>query len=164
MIIANSPLRVLLALIFIATSAMAFAEGPDEDSIRSVRSLSNTAIKNHDIESLKETWLPNLHVTTSSGLVASSAEELAQLFTKSFSDPNFIATVRTPIEIKLSPGQTYAAERGTWIGSWKNGSGVMSIEGIYLAQWHKVETGWRIRSELFVALSCDGSEKCQSLP
>jgi hypothetical protein len=160
----NLPLRVLLALILIATSAMVFAEGPDEDTIRSVRSLSNAAIKNHDIDSLRETWLPHLNVTTASGLVASSAEELAQLFTRSFSDPNFITADRTPIEIRLSPGRTYAAERGEWIGSWKDGTGVMSIEGIYLAQWHKVETGWRIRSELFVALSCDGSEKCQSLP
>jgi hypothetical protein len=164
MIIANSPLRVFLALVLIATIAMAFAQGSDEDSIRSVRNLSNTAIRNRDIDSLRGTWLPNLHVTTSIGIVISSAEEMAQLFTESFSDPNFIAYDRTPIEVKLSPGQTYAAERGKWIGSWKNGSGEMSIEGIYLAQWHKVEAGWRIRSELFVALSCDGGETCQSLP
>lgn len=164
MIGANSPLRVLLALILIATSATVFAEVPDEDAIRSVRNLSNIAIKNHDIDSLREAWLPHLNVTTASGLVASSAEELAQLFTRSFSDPNFVTAERIPIEIKLSPGKTYAAERGNWIGSWKSGSGVMSIEGIYLAQWHKVEAGWRIRSELFVTLSCDGSENCQSLP
>jgi ketosteroid isomerase-like protein len=164
MISGNFLFRVLFMAALLSVAVVASAEDSDEASIRSVRFLSNSAIKNRDLDALKNAWLPDLHVTTSTGLVASSADEMAQLFTKSFADPNFITYTRFPVGINLSPGETFAAESGTWVGSWRNGDREMSVEGIYLAQWHKVEVGWRIRSELYVALSCEGSEKCQALP
>ena len=89
---------------------------------------------------------------------------MARIFTGVFSDPDYIIYVRSPGEIHLSPGQGYAAESGEWIGRWKDGDNEMSVTGSYMAQWHRVAEGWRIRSELYVALSCEGSEKCQTLP
>lgn len=152
----------LVYLLFVGTNVS--AQDPEEHAIWAVRDSSNKALADHDIDALSVTWLPNLHVTASNGEVIPSGAEMTRLFIESFSDPDFITYKRTPDEIVLSPGKSYAAERGKWIGRWKNGSGEMSIEGIYIAQWHKVESGWRIRSELFVALSCTGSEDCQGLP
>jgi len=152
----------LVTLLFAGT--IATAQDSEVDAILAVRDLSNKALADHDIDRLKGTWLPTLHVTASNGEVISSGKEMARLFSESFSDPDFITYMRTPVEVSLSPGKSYASERGHWIGRWRNGSGEKSVEGIYMAQWHKTESGWRIRSELFVALSCIGSDDCQILP
>jgi hypothetical protein len=140
------------------------AEQSDEDIIRSVRAISNQAIKDRDIDALKNTWLANLHVTSSSGAVIQDGDQMATLFREAFTDSKFIIYVRTPVEVNLSPGNMYAAERGGWISRRNSKSGEMVVEGTYLAQWHKVETGWRIRSEVFIALSCVGSKECENLP
>jgi hypothetical protein len=157
-----SPIVVLVTLLFAGTSAL--AQDSELDAILAVRDLSNKALADHDIDRLEGTWLPNLHVTASNGEVIPSGEEMRRLFSESFSDPDFITYTRTPDEVSLSPGKRYAAERGHWIGRWRNEGGEKSVEGIYLAQWHRTESGWRIRSELFVALSCVGSDDCQDLP
>jgi hypothetical protein len=136
----------------------------DEDAIRAIRKMSNQALASRDISALKSTWLSTLHITTSSGDVISSGDEMVSAFSEVFSDPNFITYVRTTKDVNLSPGKSYAAESGEWVGRWKDGDGEISISGVYIAQWHKITEGWRIRSELFVALSCEGSEECQSLP
>ena len=159
----------IFALYLILISTQLFtnnvsAQQSDKDAIRSVRSISNQAIKERDIDALKNTWLANLHVTASSGTVIQSGDQMATLFNNTFSDANFITYIRTPIEINISPGNTYAAESGNWISRRNSDSGEMMIEGTYLAQWHKVETGWRIRSEVFIALSCEGSKECEKLP
>ncbi len=126
----------------------------EEKEIRNIRALSNQAILSRDIEALRNTWVKDLHVTLSSGDVVSSSDEMGKLFTKAFSDPDFFTYRRTPVEINMSSIKKYAAEQGKWLGRWENGSSEISIEGIYMAQWHKVDKGWRIRSELYVALSC----------
>ena len=148
----------------LALTVAAFVEPSAEDAIRTVRSSSNRAIAKRDVTALAQTWLPDLNVTISSGAVVSSGEEMTRLFDQAFSDPDLITYLRTPSEIRLSPGKTYAAESGDWTGRWREGAGEKVVGGTYLAQWHKVEEGWRIRSELFVALSCEGSEECHELP
>lgn len=164
MFVKNVLFRFHLLTMLLVIAVIAHAELSDEDSIRAVRVMSNQAIANRDIDTLKDTWLPNLHVTASSGEVVTSGDEMARLFSVAFSDPDFITYVRRPHEITLSPGGSYAAESGKWISRRKSDNGEMSVEGIYLAQWHRIEAGWRIRSELFVTLSCIGSRACQNLP
>jgi ketosteroid isomerase-like protein len=147
-----------------AGSAKVSAQIPDEEAIRAVREASNQALKDKDIEALEATWLPNLHVTGSNGDVISSGDEMARIFAGAFEDPGYISYERRPVEVRLSPGQGYAAESGSWTGRSRDNGGEMVVTGTYMAQWHKVAGVWRIRSEVFVALTCEGSDKCQDLP
>ena len=156
--------RLLLTGTLLLGSLPALATSPAEDAIRAVRAASNQAIAARDVEALQATWLPDLHVTASSGKVVQSGREMAASFSQAFADADFITYVREPDLVQLSVGKGYAAERGRWTGRWKEGDKEMLIRGTYLAQWHKIAAGWRIRSELFVALSCDGSRKCRDLP
>ena len=78
-------------------------------------------------------------------------------FSSRFRDPEFVTYVRTPTTVSISQGGGFAAEQGEWVGTWNRKDGEMSVRGVYLAQWQKRVGAWRIRSEVFVALSCDGS-------
>ena len=138
------------------------AESSDESQIRATREASNRAIEARDLAALANTWLPELHVTTSRGRVISGGEGMLAAFGVAFSEPGFVRYRRIPGEITLSPGGSLAAEEGHWQGLWETDNGELKISGVYLAQWHKRADGWKIRSELFVALECTGGDRCAS--
>jgi ketosteroid isomerase-like protein len=135
-----------------------------ETRIREERARSNDAIARHDLEALEATWVDDLEVTASSGRVVTNGAEMKQLFAGAFSDPQFEVYVRTPEKVQIGPGGGLAAESGEWTGRWKKPDGEMVVRGTYLAQWRKVGDDWRIRSELYVALGCEGSSACSELP
>jgi hypothetical protein len=57
-----------------------------------------------------------------------------------------------------------AAENGEWIGRWQEADAEIIIKGTYYAKWHKVNDKWKIRAEIFVPLSCEGSKFCGIKP
>lgn len=136
----------------------------DKVTISEQRQVSNDAILNRKIDVLKSSWLPELHVTGSNGQVVNSSDEMAEIFQRLFKNPEFITFIRTPVDISISPGGKMGAESGEWIGRWKKSDGKMIVAGTYLAQWRKHKGEWKIRSEVFIALSCEGSSSCEELP
>lgn len=148
----------------LTTIAPLSAQGGDEEQIRIVRAKSNQAIAERDLATLESTLVEDFQATISSGKVVSSAAEMVELFAKAIEDPRLIGYVRTPDRIEVSQGGTFAAESGEWTGRWTMEDGEKVVRGTYLAQWRKGEGEWRNRAELFVALSCEGSASCGSLP
>ena len=71
-------------------------------------------------------------------------------FASQFADKGFIAYVRTTEQIDLDASGNRAAERGRWVGSWKDAA---EQSGTYLATWKKVTGQWVIENELFVTLA-----------
>ena len=51
---------------------------------------------------------------------------------------------------------TLAIEHGTWVGSRTSENGKLENGGQYTAAWRKTDGVWRIYSELFVGLYCNG--------
>ena len=51
-----------------------------------------------------------------------------------------------------------AIENGTWEGSRTTPNGKLNNSGSYTASWRKVDGAWKIRSELFVGLACEGAD------
>ena len=148
----------------LCVAAMPQAEAEDEARILEVRATSNQAIVNRDLEILKTTWMPELHVTGSNGQVVTGGDKMASIFATIFADSEFVTYVRTPTEVRLSPGGRFAAESGQWSARWSKNDGEMEVRGTYLAQWHKRDDGWKIRSEVFISLACSGSTACRELP
>lgn len=132
----------------------------DEATIRAVRAASNVAISARDLAALRRTVHDDVSVTASSGTVYDGADTMLERFGAAFADPEFITYVRTPDDVTIAADGDFAAERGHWVGSWRKPDGEMRVTGSYMAQWHRREGRWRIRSELFVALSCEGSAEC----
>jgi ketosteroid isomerase-like protein len=147
-------------LAIIATCPTAQAQTASAQAIRLVRERSNAAIANRDLAALRGTWVEDIHVTASSGMVFQNSREMERAFTSSFEDPDFVTYRRIPDTVSVSEGGGFGAEHGRWVGTWAKTDGEMNVRGVYLAQWQNREGVWRIRSEVFVALSCTGSASC----
>ena len=147
-------------LVIFAMCPTARAQTTNAQAIRAVREISNAAIADRDLGTLRGTWVEDVHVTASSGEVFQGSPEMARAFASSFEDPDFGTYRRVPETVSVSEGGGFGAEYGEWVGTWAKSDGEMNVHGVYLAQWQNHEGMWRIRSEVFVALSCTGSASC----
>ncbi|MEO5817241.1 MAG: nuclear transport factor 2 family protein [Gemmatimonadaceae bacterium] len=132
-----------------------------ESEITEVRSRSNRAISAHDLETVVTTMTPDIVVTAGNGGVLVGRDSVRASFRRSFADTTFIDFLRTPDSITVSTARpALAAERGHWMGRYHTANGIEDIGGVYLAMWRRTNEGWRIRSELFVSLTCHGPRMC----
>lgn len=151
-------LPVLAAL----AAAAAVAAGPsDADQIRAGRDRSNAAIAAHHADALRPLYAPDATVVRgSSGQALNGVEAITASLASAFRDPDFVTYRRTPQTVTLSEGGVRAAESGRWLGTWRKPDGEMRLSGVYLAMWVKTPGGWRLKSEAFVSLKCEGSRAC----
>lgn len=71
-----------------------------------------------------------------------------------FSDTTYVRTAQT---VKVAESGLLAFESGDWQGSWTTPAGPLRTGGSYAASWSKASGAWKIRSEVFVTLFCNGS-------
>ena len=152
--------HLIAVLALLAPAHVLRGQDADEEAIRAVREKSNAAIAAHDVATMGETWVEDFNVSASNGEVFASGQAMAEAFITSFEDPEFVTYRRTPSTISISEGGGFGAESGEWVGTWNKPDGEMNVRGVYLAQWQRQGREWRLRSELFVALSCSGSATC----
>ena len=129
----------------------------DAASIRALRMQSNEAIANHDVEGIQAHLYDDYVITISIGAIERSKEEHGKSFAQHFEEYPDVIYVRTPTEIELSADFPLAMEQGTWVGKRTTENGKIETGGRYTAAWRKTESGWKIYSELFVALYCEGA-------
>ncbi len=150
----------LIAVLAFAAPQVLLAQDSAVEAIRAVREQSNVAIAERDLAALQATWVDDFNVSASNGDVFSGGQAMADAFASSFEDPEFVTYRRTPTIVSISEGGGFGAESGEWVGRWNKPDGEMRVSGVYLAQWQNRGGEWRLRSELFVALSCSGSASC----
>jgi ketosteroid isomerase-like protein len=121
-----------------------------EDAIAARRKLTNRLIAGKDARRLAPFLAPDVKVIAGDGSLILGAADVLAAFAGQFADPDFVAYVRTTAGVDLDAEGARAAERGTWVGTWR-AAGPQS--GTYLAVWKKVTGQWLIESELFVTLS-----------
>ncbi len=119
-----------------------------EDAIRARRRLTNKLIAAHDADRLRPFLSPHATVVAGDGSLITGADAVVSAFASQFRDPGFIAYVRTPETVELDQSGVRAAERGRWVGSWRQAR----MAGAYLASWRKVTGQWVIEAEMFVTL------------
>jgi uncharacterized protein (TIGR02246 family) len=151
------PVALLLAIGLAAQSAPA----DDAGQIRAQRARSNAAIASHDAAALAPLYAPDATVVRgSSGLALNGVAAITASLATAFADPTFVTYERTPESVTLSQGGERAAETGRWVGRWTKPDGEMRLSGIYLAMWVRLDGAWRLKSEAFVSLKCEGSRAC----
>jgi ketosteroid isomerase-like protein len=159
----SNMLAGVLTNFFFLTSA--FAADPIA-SVRAARADSNAAMAAHDAVRLRQTMHDDYNMFRgNSGNLWGGADAAARGFTdNAFNDPTFVTYQRSPDRITLASSGKRVAESGKWVGSWHMSNGIARLSGIYLAMWTPKDGQWRLKSEAFVTLSCEGSDAdCKTL-
>ncbi|GAB4045490.1 YybH family protein [Spirosoma litoris] len=154
---------LLIGLFLLSFSSFAQTkpvESTDIVAIKSLRAQSNQAIQARDLTAFGQTMLLDIEVTRGSGSHVSGRDSVLASVSVQFKDPNFLGYMRNTDQIQVSTTSPLAAENGHWTGRFQRPDGIQIITGVYLAMWRKTESGWKIRSELFVSLACTGSAAC----
>jgi ketosteroid isomerase-like protein len=127
--------------------------------IRAQREKSNHAIATRDLKAFATTLADNLTVTTGRGTFLNH-DTYIQGFATDFANPaGAITYTRTTDSIDLSAQLPSAAEHGHWRGALADGTIVYT--GTYMSMWrYNAATGWRLRSELYVTLTCAPTIPC----
>ena len=136
----------------------------DERLIRQTRAQSNAAIAVHDLAAIARTWLPDVHVVTSTSAQGAGSQVNQERMAQQFARRPDTIYVRTPTAVSVFDPWDVASERGEWIGRWTEPDGKLEIGGTYQAQWRKVDGRWLIQAELFVPSHCRGSKYCRQRP
>lgn len=121
-----------------------------QDAIAARRKLTNKLIAAKDAARLRPFFDPRITLIAGDGSLLLGAEDVLAAFAGQFADKGFVAYVRTTEDITLDAEGAHAAERGRWVGTWKDAA---EQSGTYLATWKKVTGQWVIENELFVTLA-----------
>lgn len=154
--------RTIVALgFFVGIGALIAANFParptnDAALIRKARFDQNAAIARMDFTTVANSWTDD--VTIRAGLGRDIHGRAAYL--AAFVADSAMTYKREPIDVVESAHWPLAYERGKWTGRLRSAPNAPLIDGEYSAQWVKTAEGWRIRSELYVALNCAGAA-CQ---
>ena len=154
MLVGRPLLPLLLAASFLIPTLQVGTPSPDEAAIREARLAQNRAIASHDIDSASTFWVEGVSVTAGLGTTLQGRDAYKQAFAH---DSSFRYD-RLPSKIVVSGNWPLAWEEGSWSG-FRKGFASPVIQGTYSAMWVKDSAHWRIRSELFVALTC-ASKAC----
>lgn len=148
-----------LAVVLLLLSALALAQtAPAEREIRAARERSNQALAARDVKAIGDSLAPEFVQVRGSGAFTPSRDAYLELLARTFADPQAVQYHRTPDKIELSSAAPLAAEHGHWIGLLPNGK--PAYGGTYLAMWRLTESGWKLRSELYVWLTCQDLPAC----
>ena len=126
--------------------------------IQELRKKSNEFIYQRDAVGVASLLDSEYQITTGSGeLFQESPEEEANAWKQIFETYKDVIYVRSPETVEVSTYLPLASEVGTWKGSWTTPDGLKEFGGRYSASWKNIDGQWKIRSELFVTLYCNGN-------
>ena len=151
---------VVLACLLVGTGLAGLAQtNNDETEIRRVRGESNAAIAKSDLAAFANSLTDDFVMVRGNGVFASRAD-YEKAFEEDFRKPGSVRYERIIDSIDLSKAGPLAAEHGHWVGRMPDGHSAYS--GTYLAMWRHTDNGWKIRSELFVRLTCEDAAVCSA--
>jgi len=153
----TSPAARIALLIGMALAAFGQSNSA-EVRIRASRKASNEAIQRRDVQAFAASLAPDFVMIRGNGTMVPSRQEYIDVFTKDFADPQSVTYARIADKIEISNAAPVAAEHGHWIAT--RGNGKRAYGGTYLAMWRRTDADWKIRSELFVVLTCDDEAAC----
>ncbi|MEX0706390.1 MAG: nuclear transport factor 2 family protein [Woeseia sp.] len=150
--------RLIAALLLVTVSGSTVYADDDAETILALRMQSNEAIARHDVAAIRSFLNDDYVITISTGAIERSRDEHGRSFAQHFAEFPDVVYVRTPSAVTISNAYPLAIEQGTWVGTRTSGNGKVESGGQYTAAWKKTDSGWKIYSELFVALYCHGAD------
>ena len=153
-------MKTLRIALFLVCLASASAQTPADAgaAIRGARDRSKRALAARDVVAFGDSLAPDYVMVRGNGVFTPSRQAYLDRLASDFQNPNTVLYERIPDKIEISSAAPLAAEQGHWTATRPNGT--RAYRGTYLAMWRRTETGWKIRSELFVVLTCDDEAAC----
>jgi ketosteroid isomerase-like protein len=153
-------MKKLAGAILLFVSLTGFAQTHSEEAeIRRLRVDSNSAIAKGDIAAFSSSLSDDFVMVRGSGVFSTRAAYI-EAFAADFKNPEAVRYERFTESVEISSAAPLAAEHGHWVGRLPDGR--TAYGGTYLAMWRHSTGGWKLRSELFVLLSCDDPEICSA--
>jgi hypothetical protein len=133
-----------------------------ETVIRESRDASNRALASRNATGAASLFAANGLVVAADGTRREGHENIEKELAGRFAQFDDLVYVRTPDSIAVSGNRATGSEKGTWKGSWTTPAGPIGLSGDYMAIWRNDidpsgVPSWRVESEVFVALDCEGS-------
>lgn len=147
-----------------AEGAVRRADGPEASLVRARRESSNRAIAAHDSAGFAAILAESVIVVTSaSARYVGRTTYVNSMLTQFRARPDVVYR-RTPAEVRVFAPWRMASEEGTWVGTWTEPDGKVTIGGRYFAKWRQVGGTWFVESETYVPERCTGSAFCARVP
>ena len=140
----------LLALMLTAAPA-------DQAAVRAVRIAQNEAIASGDLVRVASFWTEDVTVRRALGQPLSGRDAARKALEPPAVPAPRLIYQRLTKDVEVSSKWPLAFENGAWEGHQGTVRGPVVIGGRYSAQWVKRGDRWLIRSEVFVALTCNGA-------
>lgn len=148
----------LMLLLIVLPSAFAQVDKNAAAEIRAARERSNRALAMRDIKTFGESLGEDYVMVRGNGTFTPSRRAYLDRFGEDFKNPKTVVYERIADKIEISEAAPLAAEHGHWTSTGPDGR--KAYGGTYLAMWRRSEAGWKIRSELFVVLTCADEAAC----
>jgi len=127
-----------------------------EAEIRAARAVQNKAIADGDFAAAALFWTEDVTTRRALGQAITGRSEYRQMLVAASSGQSPLIYQRQALTVDVSNRWALAYEEGRWSGHLGDANGQPVIAGRYAAQWVKRDGRWLIRSEVFVALTCEG--------
>lgn len=123
----------------------------NEEQIAAIRNASNLALKSYQNEEVLSYLTDDVLITTGTGTLLSGKKALEKYILDGGKSKMY--WVRETKEIIVNEERGLAWENGIWNGYDPEQGDKSIINGNYSAMWTKESGNWKIKSQLFVALS-----------
>lgn len=127
-----------------------------ERAIRQARAAQNDAIARSDFDAAARFWTEDVTIRRALGPAVAGAEAARQVLEQAAGHRPALVYRRTTEVVCVSGHWPLAYEEGVWSARSETGAEGDEMSGRFAAQWVLRDGAWLIRSELFVALDCDG--------
>ena len=148
---------IFLSLSVVIMAVPGAAQENDARLIREARARSNRAIAAQDVRGIVAELDSAFQITAGSGRFLQGRDAMAEAFQDQFTAFTDAVYVRSPESVEIAGSGLLGFETGNWVGTWTTPAGPLRTGGRYSASWSKASGSWKIRSELFVTLFCEGT-------
>lgn len=124
--------------------------------VKAARARQTKALADRDFEHAALYWTEDVTMRRALGDAVTGSSEYRNMLSTADSGDSPISYERVAVAVHVSAHWPLAYEEGLWTGRLGGPAGRPVIAGRYAAQWVKRAGNWLIRSEVFVALTCDG--------
>jgi ketosteroid isomerase-like protein len=151
-------IRAAVLAVALTGTMVPLAGAGDEARIREARAESNRAIQAGDAAGFAKSLDGDFVVVTGNGSLL-TREQYVAAFARDFEDAQSMRFERVLDTVEVASSEPLAAEHGHWLG--RVNGGAPMVGGTYLAMWRKTGDRWKLRSELFVSLTCGSAADCE---
>jgi ketosteroid isomerase-like protein len=128
-----------------------------EAEIRTARAIQTKAIADRDFDAAALIWTEDVTMRRALGQAVVGRSGYYEMLLSTSSGQNPVIYQRVAVTVDVSDRWPLAYEEGRWSGHIGDAGGKPVMTGRYAAQWVKRDGRWLIRSEVFVALTCEGA-------